>query len=216
MKFSGSTQAPDDPGALLRDCTETENGNRTAGLPAVRQGEGKLRLRSATTCDPAFKSRHFRSQGSLLSGPHPQTSTLPAIKPARLRILQKARSFVNIMSLRFLQRGHCVVTLSGCLLGPESGPTGSEGCPVACRQASEGARSGEKGLARAEGAPWSVRYPLGSLFFHPLRTPRSARGSNNAMASAKVLGACAAENFSGKDFPETVDILQRTGETIPT
>ena len=42
--------------------------NRTAGLPAVGQGEGKLCLRPATACDPAFRSGHFRLQSVFAVG----------------------------------------------------------------------------------------------------------------------------------------------------
>ena len=39
-------------------------------MPAVGQGEGKLCPRTATACDPALRSGHFRSKVSLLSGSH--------------------------------------------------------------------------------------------------------------------------------------------------
>ena len=47
--------------------------------PASEQGEGKLRLRSATICGPAFRSRDFRSEGSLLLGGYWQNITFVGI-----------------------------------------------------------------------------------------------------------------------------------------
>ena len=44
-------------------------------MPAVGQGEGKLRSRPATAGDLAIRSRYFRSKVSLLSGSHPQNIT---------------------------------------------------------------------------------------------------------------------------------------------
>ena len=44
--------------------------------PPAGQGQGKLRLRPATACDPAFRSGHFRSKVSLLSGNHGQNIAL--------------------------------------------------------------------------------------------------------------------------------------------
>ena len=44
--------------------------------PPVGQGRSKLCLRPATVCDPAFRSGHFRSKVSLLSGNHGQNITL--------------------------------------------------------------------------------------------------------------------------------------------
>ena len=45
-------------------------------MPAVGQGQGKLRLRPATACDLAFRSGHFRSKVPLLSGSHEWHITL--------------------------------------------------------------------------------------------------------------------------------------------
>ena len=45
-------------------------------MPAVGQGQHKLRLRQATAGDLAIRSRYFRSKMSLLSGSHPQNITL--------------------------------------------------------------------------------------------------------------------------------------------
>ena len=44
--------------------------------PPVGPGPGKLCLRSATACDPAFRSGYFRSKVSLLSGNHKRNITL--------------------------------------------------------------------------------------------------------------------------------------------
>ena len=44
-------------------------------MPAVGQGEGKLRSRPATVGDLAIRSRYFRSKVSLLSGSHQQNIT---------------------------------------------------------------------------------------------------------------------------------------------
>ena len=44
--------------------------------PPLGQGPAKLCLRPATACDPAFRSGHFRSKVSLLSGNHGQNITL--------------------------------------------------------------------------------------------------------------------------------------------
>ena len=45
-------------------------------MPAVGQGEGKLCPRTATACDPALRSGHFRLKVSLLSGNHKRNITL--------------------------------------------------------------------------------------------------------------------------------------------
>ena len=44
--------------------------------PPAGQGRGKLCLRPATACDPAFRSGDFRLKVSLLSGNHERNITL--------------------------------------------------------------------------------------------------------------------------------------------
>ncbi len=44
-------------------------------MPAVGQGQGKLRSRPATAGDLTIRSRYFRSKVSLLSGSHQQNIT---------------------------------------------------------------------------------------------------------------------------------------------
>ena len=62
-------------------------------MPAVGQGEGKLRSRPATAGDLAIRSRYFRSKVSLLSGSHPQNITFAT--PMSCPILNFAKgSFV--------------------------------------------------------------------------------------------------------------------------
>ena len=43
--------------------------------PPLGQGPAKLRLRPATACSATFRSRHFHSKVSLLSGSHEQNIT---------------------------------------------------------------------------------------------------------------------------------------------